>query len=240
MDKKEKPEYYRDNPETPTFLLNAVADPLLRIKKEGPLLVAVNGKDAAGKTVFAANLTERLRQTTERPVVHVSFDGFLNHSSIRNAPFEHEGRGSYEHAFNYQAFVDYFLAPLSRKDSWSYVAKVYDLQSDQTLEPEPRSARGDTIFVVDGLFLLREELRPYWDTTILLDVDTDTLVDRGVARDAGLFGGVDKTRTRYLTRYMPSQEIYFSEQHPLDYADIVIDNNDPQHPHIRSSRLIDA
>ena len=47
-------------------------------------------------------------------------------------------------------------------------------------------------------------------------------------RDGALMG--PSVRERYLRRYLPAQRIYREEARPIERADVVIDNTDPNHP----------
>ena len=212
---------------TPPEILHTVSGLILSKKSNRPLLVAVNGKDASGKTIFAQNLTTYLSKRTKRIVVNVSLDGFLNPSAIRNATFESEARGSYESAFNTKGFIDNFLEPLTGV-SRVYRPAIYDLSTDHEVISEFINADDESIFIVDGLFLFRNALREYWDVKILLEADEATLVERGARRDASVFGSYEAAKKRYLSRYMPSQTIYYEEAKPGEVADIIIDNAQPE------------
>jgi uridine kinase len=84
--------------------------------------------------------------------------------------------------------------------------------------------------ILDGIFLLRPELVQYWDLSIFVACDFEVTRARGVHRDAELFGSHAEAENRYHQRYIPGQQRYFTEAHPLDKADIVIDNNILEEP----------
>jgi hypothetical protein len=48
------------------------------------------------------------------------------------------------------------------------------------------------------------------------------------------FGSEEATLHRYEVRYVPGQRLYFERDRPMDAADSVIDNEDPDHPSLRS------
>lgn len=218
---------------TPSAILEVVTNRILSVKKNGPILVAVNGKDASGKTIFSGQLVGYLRSVTDRPVIQVSFDGFLNEASIRNAPFESEGRGSYEYAFNYQGFLKHFLLPLSSTPP-KYVEAIYDVHKDEVLTNKPIEANTSSIFIIDGLFLFRQDMVGYWDYKILLQADEAVILDRGPKRDAEIFGGLESARQRYTERYLPSQEVYYGEVNPSRLADVIIENSNPAQAYLVS------
>ena len=81
--------------------------------------------------------------------------------------------------------------------------------------------------LVDGVFLLRPELRALWDFRVFVAVDFGELLRRGIARDGGA------TRGLYLTRYLPAQRRYLAEVEPELLADAVLENTDPAAPVLR-------
>jgi hypothetical protein len=60
--------------------------------------------------------------------------------------------------------------------------------------------------------------------------DFDEIVRRAEVRDREQFGGLEAVRSRYRTRYIPCQELYFSRCAPQEFADVVIDNTDTDDP----------
>jgi uridine kinase len=53
---------------------------------------------------------------------------------------------------------------------------------------------------------------------------------RALGRDRELLGSAEEVERRYRTRYLPGQRLYFEEAGPLDHADFVVDNDDPEAP----------
>jgi uridine kinase len=43
-------------------------------------------------------------------------------------------------------------------------------------------------------------------------------------------GGAAAVRERYARRYLPAQELYRDEADPVAAADVVLGNDDPEHP----------
>jgi len=84
--------------------------------------------------------------------------------------------------------------------------------------------------IVDGIFLHRPELRSHWDLSIFLQVDFNTSVPRGAARDQTP-EAIDPAAPAYQ-RYVGGQRRYLSECSPEQAADIVIDYNDLHTPKV--------
>ncbi|MDT7551426.1 MAG: uridine kinase, partial [Actinomycetota bacterium] len=106
----------------------------------------------------------------------------------------------------------------------------FDHRSDQPLRTEATGIPRTAALVVDGVFLLRPELRDYWDLTVYLNVPEAVSVARVLTRDGDLLAGEEGVRRRYKRRYLPGQALYRAAASPFGRADIVIDNSDPEHP----------
>jgi uridine kinase len=86
---------------------------------------------------------------------------------------------------------------------------------------------------LDGIFLLRPELIYYWDFSIFVDVNFDVSILRAVDIAVASSGGElapQNIRAQYNQRYVPGQEIYFTEARPHQKADVVLQNNDLSNP----------
>ena len=88
----------------------------------------------------------------------------------------------------------------------------------------------DAALLVDGVFLLRPELRRWWTLGVYLHVPEEVTPARAVPRDLPLFGSVEGVEERYRRRYLPGQALYRAEAHPVDVAHVVVDNSDPAAP----------
>jgi uridine kinase len=97
-------------------------------------------------------------------------------------------------------------------------------------------AEPEAILLFDGIFLLRPQLRPFWDYTIFVRAEFDVTLRRAMRRDLPLWGDATRIEERYLSRYIPAQKFYLAECNPESIANLVIDNNDPSSPSVISSR----
>ena len=90
--------------------------------------------------------------------------------------------------------------------------------------------------VVDGVFLLRRDLRSLWDLSVHLHVPEEETLRRVVLRDAVRMGSAAEVERRYRARYLPAQSLYRQEADPLAAADVVVDNTDPAAPLVLSGQ----
>jgi uridine kinase len=135
-------------------------------------MVAIDGPDASGKTTFAADLAEALRLAGTEPVV-IHVDDFMHPPAIRHR----RGRSSPE------GYLD---------DSYDYAALTRHV-----LDPET-SANPSTVVIVEGLFLLRNELASWWDFSVFLDVTPEVALRRKELRDGLSLGDADDLTNRYV------------------------------------------
>jgi len=87
---------------------------------------------------------------------------------------------------------------------------------------------------VDGVFLLRPELRDAWDLRVFVCVTPEESLRRAPVRDLELFGSPEDVQRRYLTRYLPGHQLYLDEARPFEAADFVVDNDAPDAPRLVS------
>jgi uridine kinase len=93
-----------------------------------------------------------------------------------------------------------------------------------------RVAEVNAVLLFDGVFLLRPELRAYWDFTIFVEAAFEVTVARAQPRDVAPFGSVAEVTKRYEQRYISGQRLYLEEGCPKERATVVVDNNDPSNP----------
>lgn len=216
--------------ENQQIVYTTLSDKILSIKKDAPVLVAISGKDGSGKTMMAGFLADFLSSKTNREIIRISIDDFMNSRAVRYTPAESAGRGCYEYTFNFDGFINNVLKPLQKDGSREYRSKIFDHATDSEALSSIKKATKDAIVIIDGVFLYKQGLVKYWDLKVLLDTDDETVIERGARRDAARLGSYEIARQKYIDRYIASQTIYYNEESPQERADIIIDNNDVESP----------
>ena len=192
-----------------------------------PTRVAIDGVDASGKTTLANELEAILKSGT-RQVICASVDGFHNPKAIRRR--DDSAEGYFRCSFNHQALIDNLLAPLGPGGSRLFRRAIFDCRTDSEVILAQERATNDAILLFDGVFLLRRELRSYWDFSVFVDADFEATIERAQVRDRELFGDVASVRQRYESRYIPGQRLYLEQEQPRRSADIVVFNSDFSNP----------
>ena len=191
------------------------------------VLVAFDGPDAGGKTTMA----NRVAAALPGPVVRASIEGFHRRREVRMARGMDSPEGYYRDSFNLEALEDELLAPFLAGNELVRT-RVFDYRTDEAVDAEFEAVPPSATLVIDGVFLLRPELRRWWNLGIYVHVPEEIALARAIARDSDVYGGPRETEVKYRSRYLPGQALYRMEAHPQDAALIVIDNSDPDRPEV--------
>lgn len=192
--------------------------------------VAVNGPDAAGKSTLADELATTLRQAG-RPALRISFDDFPRPRQERYRRGALSAEGYFRDSFDYDALRRLVLDPLGPTGDGRYQRVLMDFETETPYQGPAETAPPNAVLLVDGVFLLTDELRPSWELSVFVDIAPAETLRRALVRDVKLFGTPpDVVRERYMHRYLPGQQLYRIAAKPTQTADVVIENDDPDSP----------
>ncbi|WP_117215584.1 uridine kinase [Allorhizocola rhizosphaerae] len=206
----------------------ALSDELARRAAAHTLRVCVDGPDAAGKTTLADELADRLGR--HRPVIRLSIDRFHLPQAIRHQRGPLSAEGYYHDSFDYETVAEAVLRPLGPGGDGRYLPAVFDYRTERASHAARQQAPPGAVLLFDGVFMLRPKLRDFWDMSIYLHVDPEVTLHRARLRDLELFGSVEAVEQRYRRRYLPGQELYRADAHPIGTATVVLNTNDPLQP----------
>lgn len=190
------------------------------------VLVGVDGVDGSGKTTFADELARVLEP--QGPVIRVSMDDFHHPRAIRHRLGRDSPDGFWLDSYDYPAFQERVLEPLSPGGDGHYRPASHDLETDEYVDPPSVVAEAPSWVLVDGMFLQREELDGVWDVVVFLDVRFEESVGRMAVRD----GADADPAAASNRRYVEGQRRYFREREPRARAHVLIDHNDIARPRI--------
>ncbi len=166
-----------------------------RSSRSGAVLVAISGIDAAGKGTVAADLVERLRERGLRAAV-VSLDDW--HTAEPGRPAVDSGAEFYRAGFR------------------------FDEMFERAVEPLRRDPAVDVV-LIEGIFLLKRELRDRYDFSIWVDCQVDVALERALARNQE---GLPRERltSDYMRIYISAQDVHLARDDPREFADAIFDN----------------
>lgn len=211
------------------MVVAAVAEGISRVLRPHPVRVAVDGRTASGKTTLANELAGAV-ESTGRPVIRTSVDGFHNPRGVRYRLGRMSPEGYYRDARDLAALRRLLLDPLGPRGDRLYRTEAFDLERDEPVDQPARRAPADAVLIVDGTFLQRPELAGCWDYVIFVDVPEAVAIRRGVARDAALIGGEEAATAAHRDRYQRAFTMYETESNPIRSADVVIANDPVEAP----------
>lgn len=212
-----------------------LAEVIASLDVEHPLRVAIDGRTASGKTTLADEIAAVLKQTG-REVVRTGIDGFHNPKAIRYARGRRSAKGYYCDARNCDAIITELLEPLGPNGDRSYKTSNFDLEKDEPVHQSRLRACEDAIFLIDGTFLQRPELRNYWDYVVYVAVSEETARRRGILRDANKLGGESAAARVYDERYLGAFAFYTKEIDPFAGADAICFNETFSQPMVQFQR----
>lgn len=184
------------------------------------VLVAIDGPDAAGKTTLA----DRLAMTLPVPTLRASIDDFHQPRQLRYRRGDLSAEGYYRDSFDDESLARECLVPFLT-DAPEIALDRYDYRTDRAAPRQIMHVPARAVLVVDGVFLLREPLRPLWTFSIYLHVSPEETLRRALVRDEHLFGSPEEVERRYRQRYLPGQALYRSEANPRAEAHVVVRND---------------
>jgi uridine kinase len=217
-------------PITPaTTLLRGLRDEVRQHYRGGRVLIAVDGIDGAGKTVFADALAEVFAEDGSA-VFRASMDDFHRPRAERYQRGRTSPEGYYRDSFDYATFrralIDPFRDGAQTGATTGFQLAAFDLARDAPVEAAWTTAPRDAVLIVDGVFLHRPELRGIWDWSVWLDVPIDVAAQRLALRD-----GTDPNPSAPSNRrYRDGQELYLKDAQPRTRASVIVDNTDLASP----------
>lgn len=180
------------------LILNQIR--LLSEHKEQTILIAIDGRCAAGKTTLAAMLQERC----DCNVIHM--DQFFLRPEQRTEERMRQPGGNVD----YERFLGEVLQPLKEGRKFSY--SPYNCKT-QTMDM-PITVLPKQVNVVEGAYSCRPEFLKYYDLKIFLSVDKEEQLQRIERRNGQI--GVDA----FLKKWIPLEEHYFRSYQIREQCDM--------------------
>ena len=101
--------------------------------------------------------------------MRASVDGFHRPGADRYRRGRESAVGYWLDAYDYEGMTRTLLDPFGRGEPVR--TAVHDVRTDAVLDLPPVPVGSDDVLIVDGVFVHRDELAPYWDFSLYLHVD---------------------------------------------------------------------
>ena len=164
-------------------------------------LCAIDGPGGSGKSSLARKILEHYPH-----IKVVSMDSFyLPEKNYRLAVI----------AKNYDlARLEHeVLAPAKLGDPISY--QSFDWKKG-AISPKKIQIPAGVPIVVEGIYSLEMKLREYYDFSIFVDADRETLIRRAVS-------AVSTEIPTWVEKWLPAEEVYLESQAPKEFATLKLD-----------------
>jgi len=205
-------------------VVERIAEARTRVSAEHSVLVAVSGIDASGKGFVTARIADALRERALR-VAAINVDGWLN---LRDRRFSAVAPGAhyYRNAIRFDTLFAELILPL--RERRSHRVEVNHTEETATAYQRRVHAYDDIdVIVLEGIFLLKPELRGYYDLSVWIECGFATALARAVPRAQEGLSPQDTIRV-YETTYFPAQRIHFARDDPRRAATLIVDNDPPR------------
>lgn len=182
-----------------TDILRAIYD--LLAKKEN-ILIAIDGRCAAGKTLLAKSISEYFGAD----VIHMD-DFFLRPEQRTAERYKSAGEN-----IDHERFLAEVLIPLSLGKSFSY--RPFDCSTmslGEEISVEPKS-----VTLIEGTYSCHKALKQYYDFKIFVDCKLETRIERIRKRNG------EAALKMFKERWIPLEEKYFSECRPQDDCEFIL------------------
>ncbi|MES9666509.1 uridine kinase [Bacillus cereus] len=209
--------------------MKEIVDHILKLNLTNPTRVGVSGITASGKTTFANELAEEIKERGV-PVTRASIDDFHNPRAVRYAQGKESARGYYEDAHDYTAFKERLLNPLGPNGNLHYETISHNLITDIPVHNKPLVAPPNMVLIVDGTFLLKKEIEYLFDYKIFVDTDFEIAKKRGAKRETEAFGSYEKAEKMFINRYHAACKMYIDEHNPEECANVIFQNSNFDDP----------
>lgn len=194
-------------------LIHQIQEGYEKHREARPYIVAIDGLSGAGKTT----LVNLLKDSLEKPVI-IHIDDHIVERSKRYDTGQEQWFEYYQLQWDTNYLKEHLYQKLKQSASCLTLPFYYkdeDTHSNQTMHLSP-----DSIIIIEGIFLLREEWKDFYDYIIFLDCPKELRYERVLQRDTYI-GDLEERVKKYKERYWVAEEYYLNTRKPLELANSI-------------------
>lgn len=169
--------------------------------KKSRIMIAIDGRAAAGKTTLAANLEKDFSCN----LIHM--DDFYLPLHLRDADWKNSPGKN----INFQILIR-ILNHIKNGSEYSFCPYSCALSAYQ----EAVLHKPKALTIVEGSYSCSEEIKKYYDFSIFLDISFEQQKERILKRNG------EDGFARFSNLWIPLEEKYFKEQHIREASDFVL------------------
>ncbi|MGG2113965.1 uridine kinase [Lysinibacillus pakistanensis] len=187
-----------------------------RTATDRPFIVAIDGLGGAGKSTIAHHLVEELQSICTVTLIHID-----NHIVERCKRYDtgHEEWFEYYYLqWDIESLKNNLFLPLHNRALHLYLP-FYNRHTDTICERD-MNIEANSIFIIEGIFLMRHEWRSFYDYRLFIDCPSTIREERVLQRDVYIGDFITRLH-KYKKRYWPAEKYYLTKENPLAVVDSV-------------------
>lgn len=186
---------------------------ITRKNESRPYVVGIDGLGGAGKTTFVHKLQLNLREKCDLNIIHM--DDHIVERQIRYDTRFPEWYEYYYLQWDVALLTDQLFEKI-HKNAGPLILPHYDKGKDKITDMVI-SFSTNSLFLIEGVFIQRNEWRSYFDEVIFLDCPKEERYKRVLERDTYI-GNKQAILEKYEKRYWRAEQFYVETENPLKKA----------------------
>lgn len=191
------------------------------VDKNNISIIGIDGLGGAGKSTISETLCQKFEENHYHTIL-LHIDDFIHVRNVRYNSDYPDWQCYYDLQWRFDYFRDVINEIKSSKKDYMDI-ELYDKDNDTYCE-QRIAIRDNTIVIVEGIFLQRNEYNNIFDYMIYIDIPEEVRLERVLKRDTYI-GDEQQIIEKYENRYFPAEHRYVEECQPQEKADYVIREN---------------
>ena len=195
------------------MLIDQIKNGYKKHSENRPYVVAIDGLSGAGKTTLVNELKDTLDNIV---IIHID-----DHIVVKSKRYNTGQEQWYEY-YQLQWDTEFLREHLFQKihQNLSSLTLPFYQSDEDTHINKTINLSTHNIVIIEGVFLLREEWKQFYDYIVFLDCPKEVRYNRVLQRDQYI-GSFEERLKKYSTRYWVAEEYYIKMQNPFGLAHFI-------------------